>query len=125
VEDHAPTRFMLQHLLEMRNFEVTIAETAGRALSLARESSFDLVISDVGLPDRSGYDLMTAIHEINPDLPGIALSGYGMEDDLARSRAAGFSTHLVKPVTIGMLEEAVATVAPFLANKQNANPLPS
>lgn len=125
VEDHAPTRFMLQHLLEQRNFEVVVAETAARALSLVEKSVFDLIISDVGLPDRSGYDLMNTVHTIQPDLPGIALSGYGMEDDLARSRAAGFSAHLVKPVTIGMLEEAITTVAPFLANKQNANPLPS
>ena len=125
VEDHAPTRLMLQHLLKQRKFEVITAESAESALIRVKNGAFDLVISDVGLPDRSGYELMAELHELQPNLPGIALSGYGMEDDLARSRAAGFSTHLVKPVTIGMLEDAIATVAPFLAIKQNANPLPS
>ncbi len=125
VEDHAPTRLTLQQLLKQRNFEVVTAESAEKAMSLAKGIAFDLVISDVGLPDRSGYDLMTELHTLRPDLPGIALSGYGMEDDLTRSRAAGFSTHLVKPVTIGMLEDAITAVSPLLANKPNANPLHS
>ncbi len=125
VEDHAPTRTMLQHLLKQRSFEVVTDESAGGALTLARAGAFDLIVSDVGLPDRSGYDLMAELRSLYPNLPGIALSGYGMEDDLARSRAAGFSAHLVKPVTIGLLEDAIATVAPLLANKQNANPLHS
>ena len=112
VEDHAPTLLTLQQLLKCRQFEVTTAKSAAEAHKLALAGEFDLVISDVGLPDRSGYELMAELRSLRPALAGIALSGYGMEDDLARSRAAGFSTHLVKPVTINVLEEAIASLLP-------------
>ncbi len=108
VEDHAPTRMTLQHLLTHRKYAVVAAESATKAADLARTQKFDLVVSDVGLPDRSGYELMAELRALDPNLPGIALSGYGMEDDIQRSRAAGFAAHLVKPVTIGMLEDAIA-----------------
>lgn len=110
VEDHAPTRHTLQHLLKLRHFEVMVAESATVAHRLAETNEFDLIISDVGLPDRNGYELMTELRAMKPHLPGIALSGYGMEDDVARSHAAGFHAHLVKPVTIGMLEDAIASL---------------
>jgi CheY-like chemotaxis protein len=112
VEDHAPTLLTLQQLLKSRRFDVTTAKSAAEAHRLALADDFDLVISDVGLPDRSGYELMEELRSIKPTLAGIALSGYGMEDDLARSRAAGFSAHLVKPVTINVLEEAIASLLP-------------
>ncbi|HVU18284.1 MAG TPA: PAS domain S-box protein [Candidatus Didemnitutus sp.] len=110
VEDHAPTRKTLQQLLGHRHFDVAVADTAGRARELATSQEFDILISDVGLPDRNGYDLMVELRGLKPNLVGIALSGYGMEEDLAKSRAAGFASHLVKPVTIGMLEEAIAAL---------------
>jgi CheY-like chemotaxis protein len=91
---------------------------------MMQTGEFDLVISDIGLPDQNGYDLMAALRALKPDLPGIALSGYGMEDDLARSRAAGFQNHLVKPVTIGMLEDAIAGI-PSIATHRNANSVSS
>jgi len=84
--------------------------TRAEALHLANEGDFALVISDVGLPDRTGFELMSELRTLKPGTLGIALSGYGMEDDLVRSQAAGFSVHLVKPVTITMLEEAIATL---------------
>jgi len=112
VEDHGPTRLTLTHLLKRRDFEVAAAKTAAEAQRLAQAGDFALVISDVGLPDRNGYELMAELRALKPDLPGIALSGYGMEDDLVRSRAAGFSVHLVKPITIEVLEDAIARVLP-------------
>jgi PAS domain S-box-containing protein len=112
VEDHAPTLLTLQQLLKCRQFEVTTAKSAAEAHKHALAGEFDLVISDVGLPDRTGYELMTDLRTMRPMLPGIALSGYGMEEDLTRSRAAGFSVHLVKPVTISVLEEAIAYLLP-------------
>ncbi|HEY5552297.1 MAG TPA: PAS domain S-box protein [Opitutaceae bacterium] len=111
VEDHTPTRQTLQHLLQERQFEVTSAESAERAHQLALSCEFDLIISDVGLPDRSGYELMADLRAVRPRLAGIALSGFGMEEDLVKSRAAGFSAHLVKPVTIGLLEDAIAKLS--------------
>lgn len=110
VEDHTATRLALQHLLRNRDYRVAAAASAGEALRLAQSGSFDIVVSDVGLPDRSGYDLMKDLLVLQPQLIGIALSGYGMEEDFARSRAAGFATHLIKPITIGVLEEAIAAL---------------
>jgi CheY-like chemotaxis protein len=112
VEDHAATRQTLQHLLRNRDYKVTSTETAGEAQQLALTGEFDLIISDLGLPDRTGNELMAELRSRNITMPGIALSGYGMEDDLSRSRAAGFAVHLVKPVTIGMLEDAIARLRP-------------
>ncbi|MFT3781975.1 MAG: PAS domain S-box protein [Nibricoccus sp.] len=107
VEDHSPTRMTLQHLLAARNFDVFAVNTAAEASKIAAIYEFSLLISDVGLPDKNGYELMTELRNANPSIMGIALSGYGMEEDLARSRAAGFAVHLVKPVAISVLEEAI------------------
>jgi CheY-like chemotaxis protein len=70
----------------------------------------DLLISDVGLPDGNGLDLMREAGR-EQAMRGIALSGYGSEDDVRRSLAAGFTTHLTKPVPISRLRRAIAEVA--------------
>jgi CheY-like chemotaxis protein len=72
----------------------------------ARTQDFDLLISDIGLPDRSGYDLMRELRN-SKGLLGIALSGFGMEHDVSKARAAGFSEHLTKPINFERLEEAI------------------
>ena len=107
VEDHAPTRDALTRLLLRRNFKVASAASLAEARKLAAEKRFDLVISDIGLPDGSGNDLMT---ELNRDygLKGAALTGCGMEQDVERSLASGFLTHLTKPVGIDSLEKALS-----------------
>ncbi len=110
IEDHTPTRNTLKSLLERRNFEVLVAGNAVEARELARQHSFDLIISDIGLPDADGCVLMKEFREANPALPGIALSGYGMEDDLARTREAGFVEHLTKPVNVSALERAIERI---------------
>ncbi len=107
VEDHQETRTTLAKLLERRGHTVASAGTAEGARGLAAAETYDLVISDLGLPDGDGHELMAEFHA-RYALPGIALSGYGMDDDLARSRAAGFFTHLTKPVDIRVLESAIA-----------------
>ncbi len=111
VEDHAPTRSSLQQLLARRKFEVVTAGSIAEAHERVRERTFQLVISDLGLPDGDGCQLWRELRAIQPDLLGIALSGYGMEEDLARSREAGFSEHLTKPVNIRSLDRAIAAVA--------------
>jgi PAS domain S-box-containing protein len=108
VEDHATTRQTLAALLRKRGFDVAAAESAAEAQRLAVERPFDVVISDIGLPDRTGYELMADLRAIHPQILGVALSGYGMEEDVIRSRAVGFDAHLVKPVTIAMLTDALA-----------------
>jgi PAS domain S-box-containing protein len=110
VEDHKDTRICIQRLLEASAHRVTSAGTAHDALHLAESSQFDLVISDLGLPDLSGHELMRRLNT-RYDVPGIALSGYGMEHDLAQSREAGFKYHLTKPVSFDRLKSFVAEFA--------------
>jgi CheY-like chemotaxis protein len=93
---------VLAQLLTRGGDFVTTATTVAEALAAFAVEEFDAVISDVGLPDGSGVDLMREICRLRP-IPGIALSGYGMEQDVRRSRDAGFCAHLVKPVNLAEL----------------------
>jgi CheY-like chemotaxis protein len=109
VEDHAATRLALERLLVRRKFAVSSAGSLAEALALARHHTFDLLISDLGLPDGSGCDLMRECAR-DRGLKGIALTGYGMEADVARCRAAGFAAHLTKPISVHALDRAIADV---------------
>ena len=106
VEDHKDTRTSLESLLQRAKHEVKSASTAKEALALAAENEFDLVISDIGLPDQSGLELMRQLKN-KFNLKGIGLSGYGMEEDIAKSRAAGFIHHLTKPVRFHDLKQII------------------
>jgi len=108
VEDHEPTRTALTQLLMRRSYKVITASSIAEARVLATAQSFNLVVSDIGLPDGNGYDLMAELQK-NGAVKGIALTGYGMEQDVARSRDAGFVAHLTKPVSIQSLETALNT----------------
>jgi PAS domain S-box-containing protein len=107
VEDHEPTRTSLARLLMRRYYEVVTASSVAEARELASAKDFHLLISDIGLPDGNGYDLMNELRKTRP-VKGIALTGYGMEQDVARSQDAGFVAHLTKPVGIQSLEVALA-----------------
>lgn len=107
VEDHASTLQTLRRLLARDGHEVTAAGTVAEALSAAAAHPFDLVISDLGLPDGTGAELMAQLRDRH-GLRGIALSGYGMEEDFDRTRAAGFVAHLVKPVHFAELQRTLA-----------------
>lgn len=109
VEDHEPTRTALTSLLTRRGFHVVVAATVHEARRLAANAPIDLVISDIGLPDGNGYELMAELAS-SRQMPGVALTGYGGDYDIARSRAVGFSRHLTKPVTIQALDEALAAI---------------
>ena len=106
VDDHIDTCTGMKMMLERRGYRVTVAHTADQAVDKTRHAEFDLVISDIGLPDRSGYELMQELSNTR-GLRGIALSGFGMENDVSRARAAGFSEHLTKPINFDRLEEAI------------------
>ena len=110
VEDHEPTRNALASLLVRRKYKVTPAGSLAEARTLAEKASFDFVISDIGLPDGSGNDLMAELLDRH-GLKGIALTGYGMEEDVKRCLASGFVAHLTKPVTIQALESALTRLA--------------
>jgi len=109
VEDHPDTRYVLSRLLAGLGFEVTAAGSVKEAVEAAAGQAFDLLLSDIGLPDGSGMDVMRQIanrHKVK----GIALSGYGQDEDLRRSREAGFLTHLTKPVNLQTLQDAIRKV---------------
>jgi PAS domain S-box-containing protein len=106
VEDHEPTRAVLANLLTRRNYQVFTATSIAEALTLARQETFDLVLSDIGLPDGNGYALMAQLRD-QFGLKGIALTGYGMEEDVSRAQNSGFIAHLTKPVHIEVLEKAL------------------
>ena len=111
VEDHESTREVLARILRRCGYEVKAAGTGEEALTLATAAGpFDAVVSDLGLPDQSGFDLMRAL-KAKHNLLGIALSGYGMEEDLRKAKAAGFSAHLVKPVPFDQLRALLDQVA--------------
>lgn len=105
VEDHADTAFVLCRLLEDSGYTVRHAGSLAEARALVKAEPFDVLISDIGLPDGTGYELMTELH--NTGLPGIAMSGYGMDEDIRKSKAAGFLEHLVKPVDVAALQRTV------------------
>jgi CheY-like chemotaxis protein len=105
VEDHAQTRQWLQVSLEGRGYVVQSAKRFEEALTLLGDGGWDLLLSDIGLPDGSGWDLLM-MSAVKPRF-AIAMSGYGAELDHARSKAAGFRAHLVKPFTKKQLEVAL------------------
>ncbi|MGI8890513.1 MAG: response regulator, partial [Chthoniobacterales bacterium] len=97
----------LRRILAKIGYVVEHADTIGAARKLAAEKHFDFVMSDVGLPDGSGLELMQHLSATYV-LRGIALSGFGTDEDLAASHAAGFSEHLTKPIDWDRLQEAIS-----------------
>lgn len=119
VEDNAPTLEILTSLLQVARHQVKTATDIATARRLAESHVFDLVLSDLGLPDGSGLDLMIELRD-RYGLEGIAVTGYGMDEDLEKTRAAGFREHLVKPVTLDQITEAIARAAEALAAKSTS-----
>ena len=109
VEDHDVTAMMLRMVLLSEGHLVELAADIATALELARRHHFDLMLSDIGLPDGSGHELPCALRARGHTFPAIALSGYGSEEDIGRSCEAGFVAHLTKPSSREALLEAVAT----------------
>jgi signal transduction histidine kinase len=106
VDDHHDTRAALEKLLVRRGHLVAAAHNVRSAMEAAVRNSFDLVISDIALPDGSGLDLMMQLRVISK-IPGIAISGFGNNGDIERSLHAGFSEHLTKPIKLENLEAAI------------------
>jgi signal transduction histidine kinase/CheY-like chemotaxis protein len=110
VEDHEDTRMVMTRLLKSFGFTVAAAGSVREALQLAGTTRFDLLLSDIGLPDGSGIDLMRHLKD-RQGIKGIALSGFGQDDDIRRSREAGFETHLTKPVNFQTLQQVIMRVS--------------
>jgi len=110
VEDHGDTAEVMTLVLAAEGHEVEHVGDVATALQAASMRRFDLLISDLGLPDASGLELMRELRRRSLTFPGIALSGYGQEEDLRRSREAGFAAHLIKPASPHKLAEAIVRV---------------
>jgi PAS domain S-box-containing protein len=106
VEDHEPTLSVLTNLLRRHGHSVLSASTVATAKTLAAKHIFDFIISDLGLPDGNGIDLMMQLSR-DYGLRGIALSGYGMSEDLSKTEEAGFLAHLVKPINFEQLHRVL------------------
>lgn len=106
VDDHADTSRVMQLLLERRGYRVRTASSLSSALEAAGADDYDLLISDIGLPDGSGLDLMRELRQSKP-IVGVALSGFGMEEDIQKSIEAGFKEHLTKPINFKQLQEVI------------------
>jgi CheY-like chemotaxis protein len=112
VEDHPDTLETLQQLLKRRGYMVRTAGSVEGALQVAEDYEFDLLVSDIGLPDGRGTELLEKLEKRrrHPFL-AIAMSGFGTDDDLRNSQLAGFAQHLTKPVEFAALHEAIARLS--------------
>jgi two-component system CheB/CheR fusion protein len=115
VDDHTDTLMVLSRLLKRAGHQVFCAETAAAARRAAEETTLDILLIDLGLPDLDGRDLLRSLRG-SCTAPAIALTGFGGEHDIESCLSAGFARHLVKPVTFEALMAAVdaawATVHP-------------
>jgi CheY-like chemotaxis protein len=110
VEDHEATRRVMERLLRQVGHRVTGVTSVASATAAATQNGFDLIISDLGLPDGSGLDVMRQLRDSYAGR-AIALTGYGMDSDIAASLEAGFAEHLTKPVDLATLEGAIRRVS--------------
>jgi CheY-like chemotaxis protein len=119
VEDDSETLEMLKFILEQCQAEVTAALSVNEALQILEHSGFDVLVSDLAMPDRDGYDLIREIRKRAPDrggnIPAIALSAYTRPQDRAQALAAGFQLHLSKPIDPSDLVAALARLIGGLA----------
>ena len=110
VENHADTLRWLTVYLQECGHTVGSARTIAEAVSLMPHQPWDVLISDIGLPDGSGWDLLEQLHISYPIL-AIAMSGFGSNADTVRSRVSGFHHHLVKPLKIKELDALLEKAA--------------
>ena len=111
VEDHADTAKMMARLLRARGLDVKWADTVAAGLRTLNADRFDVLVSDLGLPDGSGHDLLRQARAAGSIVPAIVLSGFGSDKDRQQSAAAGFMEHLTKPIDFDQLVTTVRRAA--------------
>lgn len=127
VEDDDDTQQALRAVLERAGAEVRTAGSAAHALDVVTAFRPDVLVSDVGLPGEDGYALLGRIRALpeadGRDVPAIALTGYGGDEDRARATAAGFARHMVKPIDPPELVDVVAALAAGRLEQRDVPPL--
>ena len=106
VDDHVDTSNAIRMLLERQGYEIVTANSAGEALRAIQQTPVDLIISDIGMPDESGHEMLPKMRKFT-SAPAIALSGFGSDEDIQRSYEAGFQEHMTKPIKLHALTEQV------------------
>ena len=107
VEDDTTTAAVMRRVLEFAGFGVRAAGSYKDALNLASQWIPDVLVCDIGLPDKDGLALMKTLRRAYPTLKGIVVSGYTGLDDQAKCRDAGFSDYLSKPITAAQITSAI------------------
>jgi CheY-like chemotaxis protein len=120
VENHVDTREFLTFMLEELGHTVFAAETMAKALRDVPAANCDVLISDIGLPDGDGWELLSRLDLPRP-IYAIAMSGFGMSSDRVRSKAVGFRHHLVKPMGLEQLESILNSAAEELQRSGQPN----
>ena len=106
VEDHDDTARSLVRLLTTRGYQVQTAGSVAAGIEAAEHRDFDLLVCDIGLPDGTGFQFLEHVRK-SRKTPALALSGFGMEEDVRKCQQAGFEAHLTKPVSFQKLEAAI------------------
>ena len=101
---------VMAHLMRSLGHDVSVAGSVAEALAATRARTFDLIVSDVGLPDGTGLDFVSAVRR-HSEVPAIALTGFGSDEDVRRCLAAGFTAHLTKPINFTQLEVLIQRTA--------------
>jgi CheY-like chemotaxis protein len=110
IDDDGDARELIRTILEGAGAEVTTADSVNDALSLLGVRQFNVIVSDIGMPGRDGYELVHELREGGHPLPAIALSAYAREEDRMKAIASGFERHLVKPINPNELVNAVISL---------------
>ncbi|MEM5437097.1 response regulator [Paraburkholderia diazotrophica] len=116
IEDHTDTAEVMAQLMRTLGHEVTVVGRVADALAATQSAPFDLIVSDVGLPDGTGLDFIKAFRE-RDDAPAVALTGFGSDEDIRRCLEAGFTSHLTKPVNFAQLEQVIESAAAAKAQR--------
>jgi two-component system, chemotaxis family, CheB/CheR fusion protein len=121
VEDHRDTRRAFAAILRSWGHTVSTSDTATGGLSFLEENKVDVVLSDIGLPDRNGYEFISEARQRTPNLTAIAVSAYFTAADQKRGHDAGFDMHFAKPVDLIGLQRVLERLSPAGSNNGNGN----
>jgi PAS domain S-box-containing protein len=110
IEDHNDTRQTLSRLLTHFGHQISVADNTQSALEIVQSQKFDVVLSDIGLPDGSGYDVISQVKRKQP-VKAVAITGFGTDEDVRRGKEAGFDFHLIKPIDLHELRNVLDQVA--------------
>jgi two-component system CheB/CheR fusion protein len=120
VDDSEDTAEMVQHLLEIGGATVCAVTSGSEALRIARERKFDVVLSDISMPEMDGFQFLSELRKLpgKEDLPAVALTGFGRPEDVQRASDEGFYAHLTKPFDLQTLAHLLQKIPRINGNSR-------